>query len=298
MTLLQDVLALRPLNPAKRATLSPKEQDQFDRLFAAEMLTKKYLRGDAERFVFTEDIDSLRGHFEEHKISMLMLYKMLRHPAKAYWIEWPFNDVDNGRHFCRIGALVDTYLAYGGAGIPKTMVIFYAGGNNITSITAIFYMSDYVEERHGFDAVVIFGDETADMSYANLVSILTEQLATALFAINTPKVTEIVKVTHDAKLQKARHRRGKPPLIEYKRCTMLIGRKLVYTPRRPGESAEAYRRRMHQVIGHYRTYLHGRVPHMTWIEPHWRGDPKLGIVVHERTVRRPDDLPVPPGGFP
>jgi hypothetical protein len=117
------------------------------------------------------------------------------------------------------------------------------------------------------------------------------QIVNALFLLNVPRVSEVRESVASAKLQKARARRGKMPLLELKHVKLMIGRGGVrYTnrgdlARRPGESVEEHRKRLHQVIGHFRTYVKNReAPRVSWVPPHWRGDATKGIVLHERTI--------------
>ena len=82
------------------------------------------------------------------------------------------------------------------------------------------------------------------------------------------------------------------PMVEYKRVVMKIG---VGAPSYPhkaqqhidGESEEARRRRLHRVVGHFRTYRQGREqPKVAFVPQHWRGNAELGILLHEREVKQ------------
>ncbi len=109
-----------------------------------------------------------------------------------------------------------------------------------------------------------------------------------LFLLQQPKVVSVEEIEHGPKLQRARAKRGKLPLLEYRRVQIKIGtiaKRSNASASRVDSDDAAGRRRYHRVLGHFRVY--GREtpdPHALWIEPYFRGDPSLGIVLHERTL--------------
>lgn len=109
----------------------------------------------------------------------------------------------------------------------------------------------------------------------------------ALFLLCTPKVSEIRQVQHHRKLQAARERRGKSPLLEYKHVRLVIGQgQPQYRGAREGAGVSEIHHRMHRVEGHVRVYRKGRErPLVAFVPEHWRGNPELGILLHEKTVR-------------
>lgn len=124
----------------------------------------------------------------------------------------------------------------------------------------------------------------------------------ALFLLNTPRVSEIKQHKASDKLQRARIRSGKRPFLEYRQVNVVIG---VASPtyrnartqtaplvREPGESDDTFerrRRKLHRVIPHFRTYRRddGTARKVVPIDEQWRGDPKLGIIIHDRRVKPP-----------
>lgn len=114
------------------------------------------------------------------------------------------------------------------------------------------------------------------------------EIAELLFLLNTPRVSETKTHVISARLQRARLRRRKLPLLEFKRVKVLLGAPTIRYPKGasiPGETREERHRRLHQVTGHFRHYLQGRdKPHVAWVPPHWRGDAQLGVVMHDRRV--------------
>jgi hypothetical protein len=61
----------------------------------------------------------------------------------------------------------------------------------------------------------------------------------------------------------------------------------VDTARTTTESeADIQHRRYHKVMGHFRHYMKHDPAYTVWIEPHYRGDPSLGVTFIEREVTR------------
>jgi hypothetical protein len=118
------------------------------------------------------------------------------------------------------------------------------------------------------------------------------EIAELLFLLNTPRVSETKTHPISARLQRARLRRRKLPLLEFKRVKVLLGAPTIRYPKGtniPGETREERHRRLHQVTGHFRHYLQGRdKPHVAWVPSHWRGDAQLGVVMHDRRIVKPE----------
>lgn len=120
----------------------------------------------------------------------------------------------------------------------------------------------------------------------------------ACFLLQMPRLTETRYVKHDEKLQRSRAKKGKPPFLEYRKVRMLVDvPKVQYV--REGEPHVAGQqtnrelgvgggghKKYHRVLPHARTYKDedGKVRDVVPIPQHWRGDPKLGIVIHEKTI--------------
>jgi hypothetical protein len=85
-------------------------------------------------------------------------------------------------------------------------------------------------------------------------------------------MAHVERVVPDAKLQRARARRGKPPLVEHNVVTVRP------SARADHEGGEAPGRRLHWRRGHVRRYQSGRV---AVVRPHLVGTRELGEVVHD-----------------
>jgi len=118
----------------------------------------------------------------------------------------------------------------------------------------------------------------------------------ACFLLQMPKLTETKHVKHDERLQRSRVKKGKPPFLEYRRVRMLIdvpsvryvreGVSRVASNVTERELGGGGHRKYHRVLPHARTYKDpdGKVRDVVPIPQHWRGDPKLGIIIHQKTI--------------
>jgi hypothetical protein len=99
-----------------------------------------------------------------------------------------------------------------------------------------------------------------------------------------PKTVEVSDVEASPKLQKARSRRGKTPLLSYRKVTLRLPKTGTAGGPVGGDGTFAGKRR-HQVIGHLRINTRGEAePTYVWVTPHWRGDAALGVVLKDRKV--------------
>jgi hypothetical protein len=260
----------------------------------------------AERFVFQDDVPSVVSGFEEQgALHWPEARKTLHHPAHIYWVEWKHKYEDN---IVTIGVMVDTVLMRWRYPDSPVLMVFCASvsGGRAEPFCAMLTQDMPIEfpcwikvpwlSLNGLD-----GQPETQEDLNEAQSLFYDFMYT-LFMIVTPRVTEVVEVSHSPKLQKARAKSRKFPLLEYKKCQLQIGHSGVRyrtrsdVARLPGETEAEHHKRLHQVIGHFRTYTKGREqPRISWVPPHWRGDAKLGILVHERTVSKQISLPpLPP----
>jgi hypothetical protein len=111
-----------------------------------------------------------------------------------------------------------------------------------------------------------------------------------LFLLQQPKVYSDQMYEPSPKLQKRRAKEGGAPLPKYRAVTLRLGA----VPRRSAGAeqgsggtlnGQGRKHRYHHVLGHFRMYERDTpTPRVVWIEPHYRGDPELGIVGRERRV--------------
>lgn len=121
--------------------------------------------------------------------------------------------------------------------------------------------------------------------------------SSCLFLLTVPRVCE-VKAAMNAPLKVKYTGEDKPPTIyppiEIRHVKLVVGQgrtRYVNQTQQPGESDESYRRRLHEVIGHFRTYSKNRSEaRIAWVPPHWRGDASKGIIIKQYHVQ---DKPAP-----
>jgi len=111
-----------------------------------------------------------------------------------------------------------------------------------------------------------------------------------LFFLQHPKTIHIERsLPVGPKLQKARKKSSKAPLITYRRIHLLVGQKTArhYPNCQKGFGEEHYgKKRYHRVEGHWRR-LHWDDPErqaVVFVQEHYRGDVALGMSLTERHV--------------
>lgn len=239
----------------------------------------------AERVVFENTLcDVIANLMDSGQLGLEVVLQTVRMPCPAIWVEWPHMDV-------RFGVLLDQGSQVDGP-VAVTIVsgkrnsactILYAG-----TLTSLPVVAGAAPVAHlGFSAM---GPVSAPQTQEFFISTVVEALF-AVFLLQQPKVIVQQKVQHSPALQKARFKHQRLPLLEYRRVHVLVGQ--TATPaigERSGQPGgyvgSTGRKRYHRVLGHFRVY--GRetpTPKACWVEPFFRGDPKLGILLHERNLR-------------
>ena len=102
---------------------------------------------------------------------------------------------------------------------------------------------------------------------------LDEQVRAICIALDA-EVAEKETVRADAKLNRAREKRGKPPLLDYHVIRLSRRERAAPLPRDDDGERKHRSPRLHFVRGHWRHYD----SHKTWIKWHLRGDPDLGFI--------------------
>lgn len=108
-----------------------------------------------------------------------------------------------------------------------------------------------------------------------------------LFTLTVPRMTSIITVSPSATVNKARQKKGRYPVIEYKKVVVNLMKPANVYPHNNTVPSNIHKR-LHQVQGHIRTLVGTTLqgaPRHTWISPHWRGDPHLGVIIHDKTIQ-------------
>jgi len=238
----------------------------------------------AEKFVFDDDVvEIIKRLGREKTLNLDAAFRSLHMPSKLVWIEYRIPFPMGGRGKFGFMAAKDVKTESGSI-IPLVLICISESPKGPIPV-AIFKLTTFpLEEYNSYQLI---------WSIKNIpkVTDLMYEFFCNLFMIIIPKVCEVRNITFKSSLQKRRIEKGKEPLIEYKKLTVRIGKpsiKYKYEDEENLSEAEKIsRRKYHHVIGHFRTYTEGReTPHVTFVEDHWRGDPELGIIIHERELKK------------
>jgi hypothetical protein len=274
----------------------------------------------AERIVFTDDVPSLLYEMHDNK---QLTYEGVIHSAKlpfdVFWLEYRsvigvegIVDLERAEY----GALVvkDTNDRV------RMYIVIGTRFNDGMSFASLAYvvefpswppiMQQYVGRPIGTKALQFYVNyaynreklANGDMHANDTLGGIVTELIFGIFLVTQPRTYIEQKVEWHPKKQAAREKHGKPPLLEYRHIRMRISKPIkrynsTATATTRGfhmignepdtESSDAItHRRYHKVMGHFRHYLHHDPAYTVWIEPHYRGDPALGITFTERDVTK------------
>ncbi|WP_267428660.1 hypothetical protein [Methylobacterium sp. GC_Met_2] len=206
-----------------------------------------------------------------------------RLPANKVWIEGPITMTHlYGEERGLIGALLwqedgwivaDYFSDVYGSGYPAPLVsgrVWHHGYRDITARCEWFCF-----QNSGLQC------QDNGPSLFQELSILTELLIAAL---NAPRIVERQEIRWQPALQKARLKRGRHPLLSFNKVKITLPKtSSSYGSTMAHEVGNGVR--YHGVLGHLRRIEKPYGPELTWVRPHFRGDPRLGVVVKERAVR-------------
>jgi hypothetical protein len=266
----------------------------------------------ADRIVMCESPDDLMFEMQENKQIILEdMYRHVRMPSSCVWIEWHTapnskNTVDN----MQIGVLLDEERREGLDTTGKIAVAVIAASKAPNGRCSVVYAGALnglpnISDEEGMFANMSWAYDEAARHHRgtqkDFVVTITAAIFT-LFIMQHPRLTERERVTHPVAVQKKRVAHNKLPLLAYERVYIRINKDVPASVRRTmadGTTArnnfsntttttdDVTHRRYHKVLGHFRTYYRGDArERVIWIEPHWRGDPTLGVVLHEHRVEK------------
>ena len=266
----------------------------------------------AERIVFTDDVPTLLYEMNDNRqLTFDGVLTSAKLPYDCFWLEYTTvvgtNPAEDGVKCVNYGALIQRI---GSEAVRMFIVIGFALEGKC--INTLAYIIDFDmwppvvksikhENRQAlsFSVAYAFNYERlllkkAKQSIMDLGSTVNE-IIFGIFLVTQPKVYNDEPVKWKASHAAKRARAKKPPLLEYRKIRLHIMRTNKRYSQRPTsirsitdtDSEEAVRhRRYHKVMGHFRHYINHSPPHTTWIEPHYRGDPALGVTFTERDVSR------------
>jgi hypothetical protein len=245
----------------------------------------------AERFCFDGDaIRLVREMLDCESLSMRTIGEVARMPTDSVWMEY-LDEEENARN----GILV-TKRPNDGRLLIALVIEFE--GNVIPGMLIETREFPWRFDHEGDNEEAILLWEVTQVSKARTTQRASRLMVDALemlFLLTVPRVCEVRSAVSRAERMRARKPRAHPP-VEYKHVRLTVGvgsPRYQHQGRREDESSEAYAKRLHQVIGHFRTYRHeygsrgARLrsePFVQWIPAHWRGDAARGILLHNRDV--------------
>lgn len=100
--------------------------------------------------------------------------------------------------------------------------------------------------------------------------------------INTRRIAD-VRDADLSKVNKARYKAGRPPILQYKIVSLMIDREIV-VPSRAAMTGE-------MPLHHVRAFLRIKRGRVELVRPHWRGNPRFGVIVHRYVALRDEDEP-------
>lgn len=108
--------------------------------------------------------------------------------------------------------------------------------------------------------------------------------------INTPRISH-VRDADLGQLNKAREKRKRPPILQYKEVSLHIDR---------GELGIGFQKTETEgrPLHHVRAFLRIKRGKVELVRPHWRGNPRFGVVVHRYIALRAEDEAGPWKGGP
>ena len=261
----------------------------------------------AERIVFTDDVPSLLYNMHDNKqLTYEGIINTTYLPYDCFWLEYATQvDVDKMTGVSRIlyGALVERMLNDNVRMYIVTGMDFDDSDREIVSglvyivefdhwplhVTKDKHIEYYV--RWSFNA--LNPNNAAEVT--DLGTIINE-LIFGIFLVTQPKVYSVETVTYKQSHKRNRQAKGKPPLLEYRKLHVHIGKTLKRYVQRPANGVltsstndvvDIVHRRYHKVMGHFRHYTNDdELKRSVWIAPHYRGDPKLGVTFVERDVSK------------
>lgn len=258
-------------------------------LEGAHALDIRQIRHKAERFVFEEDPSvALFDMVNDKQVDLRTVYKTARLPAPVVWIEfvpergnedaarWGVLIVDRKDRWELIATMEGLTHGVGSPYMLAAMEALPTDAEGIAGELAWFCSANMTEA------------ERMEEFRACIIDVMS-----ALFFLTVPRICEIKETSAGARLQRAREKKGKPPIVEMKKVKLSVGiGRTRYKNTGGGHSPDHargtgdFKKRLHPVIGHLRVYTKRQKgePLVSWVPHHYRGNAELGVVMHERDV--------------
>lgn len=213
-------------------------------------------------------------------------------PADITWIEWegdaPGGNPRSQRHaFLLIGAGAGSdatretirlgwgaYFALNSDGDPFPLIFFYDFPGAAQPILR-WQQSPLVALRDFPDGAAV----AAALDSRRLGTFLGAILA----LLNTPRLAHVIDHDH-AQLNRARMRLKRPPILSYKDVRITIDRGDLGIGQQISETGG-------RALHHVRAFLRIQRGRVQLVRPHWRGNPRFGVIKHRYVALRAEDEP-------
>lgn len=227
----------------------------------------------AQRFVLSPQVVEAALDFaaSERTVQASLDYIFL--PAETTWIEWR-----------------GTGAGYAKSDRHGILLMGLGEGHSALSVGVGAYMchvtDQLVHDPIKFDLhdptifrrVPIPGETVTEENFNDVAS-AARFLVCVLALINTPRISHVIHHDIDTKLNKARLKRGKIPLMSWRDVT--IRPDVGWMPKAVQEEGRTGEKRRH----HVRTFMRLKQGKVEIVRPHWRGNREKGYVQHRHVVR-------------
>lgn len=262
-------------------------QAAWSRLRAPRSLDPKEAQKTALRIVYDDKLSDLASELHNSgQITSPTVQRIVKLPQRVTWIEWPDIMRHPGRQVeteCRVGMLLEQTAT----GIALLCFMKMEGKLVLIAGGSVYNLPNENGQA-----------SKLDLKYADLgINLETHQeiqayLATATYGLvisSIPKAIEVELVTPPEKVNRARLKKHKEPIVEFKRIRikLLEKRKQRRATMSGGSGEPTGKRAWHIVEGHFRPVKFGpghQDVRIQWVEEYERGDPALGIILKEKRI--------------
>lgn len=280
------MLADDAVSTLKRAIVSPSSEETRE---ANRSVTDAI--GRAQRFVLSPLTVETAEQLADRK-AIERTRDHLHTPARLTWLEWAGSTPG-----CYAASQRHALLLIGSDQMGAQTIMGWGGyffdtpqDGSRGTVTPIFFKYDFPGDGDLFDWIyapleMLDTQAGRQMRFDSLSRVDNRGLAcfaaAALAIINTPRLSHVLP--HDlSAINKARRRLNRPALLEWREVRIQVdkgalgrGDKIIPTEGR--------------ALHHVRTFLRLKRGKVELVRPHWRGNPRFGVIMHRYVAFRAED---------
>lgn len=243
----------------------------------------------AQRFVLSPQIVEAAWDLSQKPDALESSRDHLFTPAHMTWLEWLDQDNLFGYGCTRVGVLLDGDYLKELPDPPPPSVVIGAGYivrgapyDQVRTTVEHGFLYDFPGDGAMFQPLPLSDrPEKFTPQKVEALERFGRFVGACLALINTPRIAHVVK--HDvSKLNKARMRANKVPLLTYKDLT--ISPDSGWVSKTEARKATDEKRRHH-----VRTFMRIKRGKVELVSPHWRGNRAKGYVLHRHIIRREEE---------